>query len=322
MRKLKGLYREQSGVAMIMVALCLFIIIGFTAFVVDAGGLYFEKSRLQKSLDAAVLGGAQLLKVSQDDAEAVAFDLTLQNGFGLDTGDVETGDNYIEIYKTVTKELTFARVLGFNDTNVSAMARAEVLNTLIKGDDITPVGIEEGECTVMDEDEEECVEWGFQVGEPYTMHFKPGKSEGEESIKGNFGFLDVESEWKNLREKIENGVTLEVDSVLTKTGFSWGQVSKGFQTRIDNDEGKDHCNSYETADSTCSRVVTVPIVETFQDAEGKSEVKIVGFAAYYISAVINTGNEKRIEGRFIEFVRNGEFGEGENYGISGVKLVN
>ena len=64
-RSVSFLFHDQSGVAKILVALSMFMIIGFTALVVDVGSLYFEKSSLQKSLDAAVLGGAQRLKVSE-----------------------------------------------------------------------------------------------------------------------------------------------------------------------------------------------------------------------------------------------------------------
>ena len=63
------LCKEQKGAVKILVALSMFMLIGFTAFVVDVGSLYYEKSSLQKSLDAAVLGGAQLLKVSEAEAK-------------------------------------------------------------------------------------------------------------------------------------------------------------------------------------------------------------------------------------------------------------
>ncbi|WP_249869046.1 pilus assembly protein TadG-related protein [Oceanobacillus saliphilus] len=325
MRKRKAIVRDQDGVAMILVALCLFIFVGFTAIVVDAGGLYFEKSRLQKALDAAVLGGAQVLTISEAKAEEVAVELATKNDFPVSLDEVETGSTFIQIHKTVNKDLTFARVLGFNDAAVAATARAEIMNSLDSGDDIVPIGIEQGACIEGEEaeEEEDCERWEYVAGESYTMHFQPGKN----SVKGNFGFLDVESNGKNLRDDIENGVTLHTDEVLTKTGFSWGQVSKGFDDRVKADKDKDHCQPNEdgsvTADNSCSRVITVPIIETYEEVEGKSTVKIIGFAAFYVEKVIDDGNDRRIIGKFIDFVRGGEFAEGgKDFGISGVKLVN
>ena len=139
------LYKEQSGVAKILFALSMFMIIGFTAFVVDVGSLYFEKSSLQKSLDAAVLGGAQRLKVSEPEAKAVAIDLAAKNGFTVTEGEVTTGENFIEINKTVNKDLFFARIFGFHNTDVSAAARAELVQTLLKGDGVIPVGLEKND---------------------------------------------------------------------------------------------------------------------------------------------------------------------------------
>ncbi|WP_019413200.1 pilus assembly protein TadG-related protein [Paenisporosarcina sp. TG20] len=306
----QSILKEQSGIAMVLVALCMFMIIGFTALVVDVGGLYFEKSRLQKAVDSAVLGGAQVLKVSESAAENTGIELALDNGFTVVVEEVDTGANFIEIHKTVSKELTFARVLGINQTNVSATARAETLQTLIAGDGIIPVAIEQGD---------------YSAGEPYTMHFQAGNPNNS-SVSGNFGFLAIDGPGGNdLKEGIINGSTMEVSEdklEWTKTGLSWGNVKEGFQTRIDQDADIINCQSYETADNTCSRVVTVPIVETFVDSTGKTLVRIIGFAAFWIEDVVPNGNDKAVVGRFIDYVRGGTFGAGENYGIYGVKLVN
>ncbi|MDC3413855.1 Tad domain-containing protein [Terrihalobacillus insolitus] len=304
------LFKNQSGVAVIMVALSIFMLTGFTAFVVDAGSLYFEKSRLQKGLDAAVLGGAQVLMVSEGEAKIVATEIAFDNGFTIEGSEISTGDNYIEINKTVNKDLFFARVLGFNNADVSAYARAETIQTLTGGDGIVPVALEQGE---------------YVEGEPYTMNFQPGNN-GNASISGNFGFLAMDGPGgKELKEGIMYGSTLETYDPSdpdtyewTQTGLSWGNVKAGFEYRIEEDKDNPDCASYQTADNTCSRVITVPMVETYEGANGKTMVKIIGFAAFWIESV----NQHEVSGRFIEYVRGGTFGSGEDFGVSGVKLVN
>jgi len=301
--------KEQSGVSMILVSLGMFMLIGFTAFVVDVGNLYFEKSRLQKSLDAAVLAGAQRLKVSESEAENVAIDMANQNGFTVTTAEVDTGDNFIKITKIVNKQLTFARVIGFSDSDVAASARAETRDTLIKGEGIIPVALEKGV---------------YSEGSPYTMHFQAGNPENA-SVNGNFGFLAINGPGgSDLKDGIMYGADREVNEEFeyTKTGLSWGNVRSAFEYRISEDNDKPYCSSYDTADYTCSRVVIVPIVETFTGVDGKSMVNIVGFAAFWVENVDPTGSNKSVNGRFIEMVSPGEFGSGENFGISTVKLVN
>ncbi len=302
-------FKEQSGVAMLLVAFCMFLIIGFIALVVDVGGLYLEKSLLQKALDAAVLGGAQELKISEVEATNGAIDLAAKNGFAVTANEVTTGTDFIEIQKTVSKELTFARILGFYQTDVSATARAETVQTLLKGDGVIPVAFER---KVLESA-------GF--GDQYMMHSKPG-----ENVRGNFGFLAIDGRGANiLGDGITNGAKTLVEvgkSVETKPGLNWGKVRSGFQERINKDQGKQNCSSYETADNTCKRIVTVPVIETWDGVHGRSNVTVIGFAAFWVEDVEPNGNDKAIVGRFIEFVTGGTFGPGENFGIYGVKLVN
>ena len=54
----KKFRKEESGQALIMVALLLGVLGGFTALVVDVGYMYVQKSQLQSAADAAALAGA------------------------------------------------------------------------------------------------------------------------------------------------------------------------------------------------------------------------------------------------------------------------
>lgn len=278
------------------------MIIGFTAIVVDVGGLYVEKSRLQKALDAAVLGGAQALKISSDEAKSVGINLALENGFTVIEDEITTGTDFIEIHKTISKVLTFARVLGINQTDVRAIARAEIQGTLIKGDGFIPVGLDKKD---------------YQTGALYALNAKPG-----EGNSGNYGYLAIDGKGAViLGDGIKNGTTktVEVGKIVeTEPGQNWGKVEDAFNYRIEEDRKHNlNCSSYETADNTCNRVVIVPLIDTF-NVTGRSDVLVVGFAAFWIESI--SKHESR--GRFIEIVRGGSFGTGDNFGIYGVKLVN
>ena len=296
------LLKKQNGVAMLIVALSLFMIIGFTALVVDVGGLYLEKSMLQKALDAAVLGGAQELKSSDEDAVNEAIKLAAKNGITITENEVTTGTDFIEIQKTVTKELTFARILGFNQTDINATARAEIKGALMKGDGVIPVGLEKID---------------YKKGASYALNDKPG-----EGNSGNYGYLAIDGDGANsLGEGIKYGTKNAVEAgkeVNTEPGQNWGKVEEGFDFRLEEDKkNNSKCSLYETADNTCKRVVILPLIETF-DVNGKSDVMVVGFAAFWIESI----SKHEAKGKFIEIVRGGSFGPGENFGIYGVKLVN
>lgn len=300
-RFLSLLFKEEKGTAMILVALCMFMLIGFTAIVVDAGSLYFEKSRLQKAMDAAALGGAQRLLVSKTEAESVAADLASKNGFS--DVNIETVEKKsIKVSKTVNKQLTFARVLGFHSADVAASASAEIKHeALIEADNAIPVGIEKKD---------------YAKGASYVLNKTPG-----EGHSGNYGFLAVDGIGADyLGDGIKFGTTIKVPSdlnteVLTEPGMNWGKVESGFDFRITKDSTRTYCSQYETADNTCERVVILPIVDEYKN--GRSKVKILNFAAFWIESV----NDHEAKGRFIEIVTSGTFKPGEGYGIYKVKLV-
>ncbi|MCG7344136.1 Tad domain-containing protein [Sporosarcina sp. ACRSL] len=293
--------KDERGVTKILVALSIVVLLGFTALVVDVGAIYFEKSRLQKALDAAVLGGAQHLKVSKEQAEETAIALALENGFNVVKNDVTTGEDYIEIEKTVPKELTFARVLGFNEADIHAVARVKLVQGLVKRSGVAPIGLQDD---------------NFEKNGPYDLNFNPG-----EAKKGNFGFLGIDGPGGSIvEESILNGSKTEVEEgmdVPTETGLTWGNVKKAIEERIKRDATKTHCNSPDTADNECSRVIIIPLVDSYDNLSGGGKVKIVRFAAFWIDSV----QGQTIKGHFIDYVTSGTFEPGGESNIYGVKLV-
>ncbi|RWZ58212.1 hypothetical protein EQV77_10565 [Halobacillus fulvus] len=329
----KSLIHKEEGNVLVFFALSLVILCGMVALVVDGGVLFFEKSRLQKSLDAAALAGAQELLVSQSLAETEAISYAGKNGYPIASGNVDTGADFVEVTESVNKSLTFARVLGINDADVPASARAEISGTLIRREGVVPVGLEVG---------------AFSRESVFTIHFQPGNGNGNNNgnngngngngnngngneetnesgpISGNFGFLDIEDpDYNTLRDKIKYGVTMEISNEMetdTEPGLKWGQVKQGFEDRILTDAADPDCSSYETADDSCARVVVLPLVESFAEVNGKSQVRVQGFAAFWIESV----DQHSVNGRFVDIITYGEFSEEEDeneFGVYGVRLV-
>lgn len=120
--------KEESGQALVLVALAIVVLLGFAALVVDVGVMANTRSRSQNAADAAALAGASLLPdVSGAINEAISF--AAKNGFVLTAANIETpydGDSSkIKVSITENVSHTFARVLGFDNTdiNVSAVAK-------------------------------------------------------------------------------------------------------------------------------------------------------------------------------------------------------
>ncbi|WP_129689930.1 TadE/TadG family type IV pilus assembly protein [Gottfriedia acidiceleris] len=300
MKKLLNLIENQNGATVVLVGLLMVFLLGITALVIDGGRLYSEKSKLQKAVDAAVLGGGQVLVNSQSQAKSVAKDLSQKNTYSLTDSDLEVTSSYIKVSKKVSVPMTFAKVLGVKTVDVSASAKV-IVGPLKAGKDISPIAVEKS-----------AIPNGTQL-----------KCDNTGNNTGNCGYLDFNGSGANgLADAIKNGsdVSINSDYAVTETGQKWGPVKDAFQFLIDSDANKPQCQSAATADQTCKRVLFVAVIDSWKDASGKSTVKIVGLAAYWLESV--TGN-KELKGQFIKMVGPGEIGSigiGE-YNLYGVKLV-
>jgi hypothetical protein len=305
MKKLLHL-RDESGGVLAFVAIFMVVLLGITAIVIDGGRLYTEKSKLQKALDAAVLAGAQGLRTSKTSASEIAIEISEKNNFKVLDGEITFPSNSIKATKQVIVPMTFAKVIGINNTTISATATAKVA-PLTKASGIAPIVIQKNnipDATILN-----------------CGSTNPG------DLQGNCGYL--KSTEGNLRDALLNGATYEVGkTVFTDPGGSVGQVEQaidGVDGIIAKDATKPHCQSPDTADNTCARVITVVVIDDWVDVDGKnvtgkSEIKVAGFASYWIDRY----EDKKLYGKFIKMIAPGEIGTGTgigDYALFGVKLA-
>jgi uncharacterized membrane protein len=289
--------RDESGAALVIVAISMVVLLGFTALVIDVGRLYSEKSNLQNALDAAALAGAQGLKVSEAQAIANAKEVAQSNGFPITETNLTVTSDSIRVTKNVTVPLTFARVIGHNESEVGATAKA-MAGHLRKANGITPIAVEESQ---------------IPNGKELTC-FNPGGQHG------NCGFLSITGTGaKDLSEAIKNGNIYTVGSqVETEPGEMWGPVNTAIDSLIKSDKDKPQCQAANTADKTCKRVINVVVTDTWVGADGRSVVNVIGFAAYWIEGF---NNNKVLIGQFLERYKPGEIGDTDVGTLYGAKLV-
>ena len=301
MSRLHSIIKNESGNIAVTTALFMVVLLGIVGLALDGGKIYAEKSSLQKALDAAVLGGAQVIS-GKGEAEAitVAKSLGMQNAHSLEGGDFSTTSRSIKISQKVTVPMTFARFLGFNEAVVSASAKA-IAAPLEKGMRITPIAVEKD--SLPNNTELKCENTGKN--------------------HGNCGYLAFNGRGaSNLKDNIINGVEIsvrEMETVETEPGQKWGPVKDAFQTLISRDAGKAHCQSAATADKQCARVIYIVVIDTWEGANGRDTLKAVGLAAYWLEGI---PEKKRVTGKFLKMVASGDIDESApDYGLYGVKLV-
>lgn len=118
------LMKNESGQVTVLFALLFVVLCGFAALVIDIGRVSVVKWDLQSAADAAALAGVQDLP---DTAAAKSAAIRYAEMNGVRSSDVTVtfpDSDKLEVRCTKNVEYTFARLLGFTDTDVTARAVA------------------------------------------------------------------------------------------------------------------------------------------------------------------------------------------------------
>ncbi|NLI93720.1 MAG: hypothetical protein GX434_16475 [Peptococcaceae bacterium] len=289
-------------------------LLGIGALSTDMGVLYVEKSRLQNSVDASALAGAQELPGKPQSALTAAEEYASRNHTVLSS--VEISNNKKELSVTAQKEvpLYLARFFGITSKKVSASSKAAVLSAhSIKG--VAPLSI-----TMRD----------FVYGQEYTLKNAPPAGES-----GWYGPVRLDGQGASTYEDaLKNGCTspLSIGQVLQiEHGNMSGPTRRGLKDRLESDTRVPK-NTFENHDSNAPEIVYIPVVEIItRDSTSIQEVKILGFAAFFIENLTQNGNDCFITGRFLQTIvslgretspiLSSENDPSNDYGLYSVKLL-
>lgn len=127
-RLAKNIIKNEDGQILVLFALLMVALMGFSALIIDGGMLQMTKADLQKACDAAALAGGQILPDASS-AISTAKNYAALNGVEPANTTVTTpydGDpNKIEVVCTRNVAFSFAGVLGFTEGDISARAVAQ-----------------------------------------------------------------------------------------------------------------------------------------------------------------------------------------------------
>ncbi|MBI3979526.1 MAG: Tad domain-containing protein [Chloroflexi bacterium] len=287
--------RRQRGQALVLVTLMIVVLLGFAGLTLDSGVAYWNRRMLQNAVDGAALAGARALPKYPDVAIATAYDYAGQNG--VPSAEIES----VEVFKL------------FNDDDaIRVRARRQVPNSLMRllgagpTTDVPAVAVAVRAALQAGD----LVPWGIPADSPKEGPV-PLKVGVPQETKGNFQALDFlgGSGAKSYGEWIKYGYNGDVPDpvdadnpwgVDSETGNIVGKTEEGINFLISQDP-----DGTCTIDIDCPRVVIVPLLEEgWDEAKGKTEVKVVGFAAFFIDKMEVDGGMGTLTvfGHFIDYV--------------------
>ncbi len=310
----KSINNEDGQVAVIIAA-AFTVLLGFTALAVDAGVMYVEHTRLVRAADAAALAGAQELPGNPGRAAELAEEYAEMNGVDPEQVIVDISGNNRQIQVSIDKtiELVFARVFGYDASDVSASVTAQV----------SPVKSLNGAVPFSIKNQT------FYYGEPYVLKEGASGSDSDGSRWcGWFGALDFTgggggaNEYEDMiiegfSEKISIGDIIDIEP-----GNMAGPTADGVQERIESCNHIPSC-TWDNHAPECPRVIYVPIVEEYDGSGGNRRVEVVGFAAFFLEGLENhQGNNGDVVGRFVFETVSAETDDSlVGFGLTSVKLL-
>ena len=152
-RPIAALREDQSGFALVMVAMMLTVLIAMAAFAVDFGWLYWNGIKIQHGADAAALSGVVYEPNDQATAYSEARAAASENGYldtdpGTTVTPVDFADdptavhnaNQLSVKVTDTVPTFFMKIFGVDTVAISKHAIAEYVLPLAMGSDLPYFG--------------------------------------------------------------------------------------------------------------------------------------------------------------------------------------
>jgi Flp pilus assembly protein TadG len=283
--KLKGATKGQVAV---IFTIALPVLIGVLALCCDMTVTYLNWQSIQKAADAGVLAGANYLPADPASAIATADTWATNNGVA-DSEIVSTtvAPDDMSISMTVKRDVPtyFARIFGTTHTPIQVAATAGVEN-VSTATGLVPIGV-----NCASGDVSQC--FGYQ--QPVTLKYS-------QIGPGNWGPLALGANGGNTyRYNIENGYQGPIslgDWINSETGNMVGPTRQGFNARWSEYLQVDPSGTATTHSLSDPLVVEMPLVN-WGSPNGKSQVQVTGFAAFWITGVQNSGN---VTGEFLHAV--------------------
>lgn len=298
------LIKDEKGLAIVLVSVGIMALIGMTALVTEFGRVALARQQLINAVDSAAMAGARELTMNPDpsyrevSARQAALDVAEANGAPAGNVTVTIDGNKVSVDAGRTVELIIAKAFGVNTKTVSAHAAA-VVNSIKSYTGLAPLCIREQP---------------FEYGQLCTIKF------GAPDAPGNFGALALGRRGSSsYRENLINGYAQPVsigDYIDTEPGNMNGPTD-GIDERLA--RCTDGC-TYNNFKPGCPKVLVIPMYNTY--IQGRDEIIVTGFAAFFVDRVSTGCEGDEIKGYFVRMAAEGDFDpSGAITGLYGVRMI-
>jgi Flp pilus assembly protein TadG len=321
--------RTESGQALVVSVVFMFVLMGGVALTLDVGSWFREHRQAQTTADAAALAGAQSLPAPGTAAAiSSAQDYAGKNGGGLDAGTGITFRSDFEPNDTVVVRVTrtapgfFSKLFSIDTTLVhaKAAARSAVPND-VRGAAPIVVNKTHQYLTGHDTAGNQCPCFG--AGEATSIPL------GKNGAPGSFAMVDLEA----FAPASSNGVCTQSPNGNSGTSTVAGWILDGYDGYLnlgcyDSRPGADF-NSSNVQSAMLARknsVLLFPVYDVLDGQGSNAHYHVIGWAAFYVTDFDSHGNSGNVYGYFTQVIWDGIQSSsgptGPDYGVHSIALVN
>jgi Flp pilus assembly protein TadG len=324
---------NESGQALAVSVVFIFVLIGGTALSIDVGSWYREHRQAQTTADAAALAAAQNLPTANTtDAMDSATTIAGKNGGGIDvvngisfSSERTTGGTLDTVEVRVTRNAPgfFSKLFSIDSTNVHAKAAARSsLPAAVQDAAPIVVNISHQYLSGTDVAGNKCPCFG--PGEPTTIPL------GKNGAPGSFGIVDLTA----FATSDKNGKCNQTPNGNAGSSTVGNWIVDGYSGMLqlgcyDSDPGASFNSGNIRSAMQVRKFSTLlfPVYDTEQNQGSNAPYHIIGWAAFYITGFKGTGNSGSVSGYFMNVIWDGiqsstTPGSQPDLGVHSIALVN
>lgn len=291
---------NNKGNASVLLCLMVTALFGFTAFAIDIGLVYIEKAKLINAMDSAALAGALELPNNEVQARTVAAEYLQKNAVNPEGILITIGSDKksIQIQGAKNVEHLFAPIIGIANSNVEGAAKAVIGPARSVTGGIRPFAVQT---------------FDFAYGDLVTL-----KEDAGDGSNGNYGGISLGGRGSSvfkINALYGYEGTISVGGYIDTEPGNMAGAANAVKSYMDSE-----VSTFDNFPRDSIKLWTIPLVDTFQ-VNGRGEIKVVGFAKFYVEEIQGQSGQIEIQGRFVKFTSNAEVDMNlDDTGLYGVKL--
>jgi hypothetical protein len=308
---------EEKGQALVLTVVCLAVMLGMAALVLDVGAWFRTDRQLQATADAAALAGAQDLPDGAAAAKSAALDYANRNGGHVAASDITvstsfTADDTISVKASKTDPGFFSKILGIDTVNINAHAKARI-DTPYAARYVAPMVVSCAHGHIQNcNNNGKLPDFGVDTALNFDKMGAPGAFGMLNLSKGN-GTPGTSEEAQWIRTGYDEDVYVNHEYRSDPGAkFSAQEIQSALQARIDKEIP-----------------LLFPVFEkdkSLVDGGGQiTEYYIIGWVAFHITSFEIHGHNATLHGYFTDYIAHGflsSSGPGSpNYGVKSIQLI-